>query len=314
MSTLLVSPPRESTPMPRPEKKDTHLRPAEEYVRMKMEADIDSEPPHTEDFDNEGEEESEPRNVSVFNADINAFFAATPNIQLLTQEEEQRLLHQAVGGDTEAAKKIVYHNLRFIIKRAKSLVKKHQSSKQNGTVDNSLFLEAISEGCIGMFRAIETFDPAKKCKLITFAAWHIDERIRRIILFDVNSAKPAKSLSQVKHSKSTLIPISSIESFDHQDSKTASILDAVSADIQNELLAGALKKLGFVERFIVTNRYGFFDQSYTPSQLAEMLGTSTARIKKLETVALKKLWLFMNKDKIGVATHPAVVPPVTEAE
>lgn len=224
--------------------------------------------------------------------DVHAFFDQSKNIQLLTAAEEKNLLYLAVAGDVEAKKALVYHNLKFIIRKAKAAVRRHYSTAKSA---NNLFLEAISAGCIGMMKAVDEFDPNKECKLITYAAWHIEDNIRKIILFEVNSSKPAKALSQVKHVSINVSPMSSFESFDKEDNNLPDIVDAIDTNIKSTKLRGALKNLTNDERVIIGARYGLTD-GQTYGDLATLLGMSVDDVRSIEHHALRKLFLLINEE------------------
>ncbi len=84
----------------------------------------------------------------------------------LSREEEHELGIRARAGDTEAINKLVQSNLKFVVKIA--------SRYQNRGLSLS---ELISEGNIGLIKAIEKFDPDKDIKLISYAIWWIKQRI-----------------------------------------------------------------------------------------------------------------------------------------
>ncbi|MBW6514708.1 MAG: RNA polymerase sigma factor RpoD/SigA [Candidatus Syntrophosphaera sp.] len=86
--------------------------------------------------------------------------------QTLTREEEHELGIRARNGDQEAVNKLVQANLKFVVKIA--------SRYQNRGLTLS---ELISEGNIGLLKAIEKFDPDKDIKLISYAIWWIRQRI-----------------------------------------------------------------------------------------------------------------------------------------
>ena len=79
---------------------------------------------------------------------------------LITVEEEVVLAGRIKKGDQEARHKMVRSNLRLVVKIAR---------------DYSNFglplLDLISEGNIGLMKAVERFDPQKGGKLSTYAAW-----------------------------------------------------------------------------------------------------------------------------------------------
>lgn len=84
----------------------------------------------------------------------------------LTREEEHELGIRARAGDKDAINRLVQANLKFVVKIA--------SRYQNRGLTLS---ELISEGNIGLLKAIEKFDPDKDIKLISYAIWWIKQRI-----------------------------------------------------------------------------------------------------------------------------------------
>jgi RNA polymerase primary sigma factor len=91
-------------------------------------------------------------------------------IPLLTPEQEVKLAHQIKRGDQRAGAEMVRANLRLVVKIAR---------------DYANFglpvLDLISEGNIGLMKAVERFDPKKGGKLSTYAAWWIKQSIRRAL-------------------------------------------------------------------------------------------------------------------------------------
>jgi RNA polymerase primary sigma factor len=89
---------------------------------------------------------------------------------LLTVEEEVKLARKIKRGDKEARARMVRSNLRLVVKIAR---------------DYSNFglplLDLISEGNIGLMKAVERFDPKKGGKLSTYAAWWIKQSIKRAL-------------------------------------------------------------------------------------------------------------------------------------
>lgn len=84
----------------------------------------------------------------------------------LPREVEHELGILARNGDQNAMNKLVQANLKFVVKIA--------SRYQNRGLSLS---ELISEGNIGLIKAIEKFDPDKDIKLISYAIWWIKQRI-----------------------------------------------------------------------------------------------------------------------------------------
>ncbi len=87
---------------------------------------------------------------------------------LLTIEDEIRLAARIKVGDAEARSEMVRCNLRLVVKIARD----YQGL-------GLPLLDLISEGNIGLMKAVERFDPAKGGKLSTYAAWWIKQSIKR---------------------------------------------------------------------------------------------------------------------------------------
>jgi len=93
--------------------------------------------------------------------------AKTP---LLTIQEEISLARRIRRGDKAARDHMISANLRLVVKIA-------MDYKDFGLP----LLDLISEGNIGLIKAVERFDPRKGGKLSTYAAWWIKQSIKRAL-------------------------------------------------------------------------------------------------------------------------------------
>jgi RNA polymerase primary sigma factor len=89
---------------------------------------------------------------------------------LLTVEEEVKLARKIKRGDAKARAHMVRANLRLVVKIARD----YQGL-------GLPLLDLISEGNIGLMKAVERFDPKKGGKLSTYAAWWIKQSIKRAL-------------------------------------------------------------------------------------------------------------------------------------
>jgi RNA polymerase primary sigma factor len=89
---------------------------------------------------------------------------------LLTPEEEVQLAGRIQKGDKAARDHMISANLRLVVKIA-------MDYKDFGLP----LLDLISEGNIGLVKAVERFDPSKGGKLSTYAAWWIKQSIKRAL-------------------------------------------------------------------------------------------------------------------------------------
>jgi len=89
---------------------------------------------------------------------------------LLTVEEEVKLARRIRKGDKAARDHMISANLRLVVKIA-------MDYKDFGLP----LLDLISEGNIGLVKAVERFDPRKGGKLSTYAAWWIKQSMKRAL-------------------------------------------------------------------------------------------------------------------------------------
>ncbi|MGF1531091.1 MAG: RNA polymerase sigma factor RpoD/SigA [Puniceicoccaceae bacterium] len=101
---------------------------------------------------------------------IKLYLQEIGRIKMLTPEEEVSLARRIQKGDEEARNHMVKANLRLVVKIA-------HDYKNFGLP----LLDLISEGNIGLVKAVERFDPDKGGKLSTYAAWWIKQSIKRAL-------------------------------------------------------------------------------------------------------------------------------------
>jgi RNA polymerase primary sigma factor len=89
---------------------------------------------------------------------------------LLTVEEEVELAERIKAGDEKARDHMIRANLRLVVKIA--------GDYSGYGVSMS---DLISEGNIGLMKAVERFDPEKGGKLSTYGAWWIKQSIKRAL-------------------------------------------------------------------------------------------------------------------------------------
>lgn len=101
---------------------------------------------------------------------IKIYLREIGQIPLLTPQDEIRLAARIKKGDKEARSLMIRSNLRLVVKIA------HDYSNLGLPL-----LDLISEGNIGLMKAVERFDPKKGGKLSTYAAWWIKQSIKRAL-------------------------------------------------------------------------------------------------------------------------------------
>ncbi len=99
---------------------------------------------------------------------IKIYLREIGQIPLLTREDEVVLSKLIKKGDKKAREKMIRSNLRLVVKIA------HDYSGLGLPL-----LDLISEGNIGLMKAVERFDPRKGGKLSTYASWWIKQSMKR---------------------------------------------------------------------------------------------------------------------------------------
>lgn len=101
---------------------------------------------------------------------LNVYLKEISQTPLLTREEEGVLAEKIQMGDKEAREHMIKANLRLVVKIA-------QDYANYGLP----LVDLISEGNMGLMKAVERFDPEKGGKLSTYAAWWIKQSIKRAL-------------------------------------------------------------------------------------------------------------------------------------
>jgi RNA polymerase primary sigma factor len=101
---------------------------------------------------------------------LNRYVREIGRIPLLTPQQEIDLAGKIKKGDAAARERMINSNLRLVVTIA------HDYANLGVPL-----LDLISEGNIGLTKAVERFDPAKGAKLSTYAAWWIKQSIKRAL-------------------------------------------------------------------------------------------------------------------------------------
>ena len=101
---------------------------------------------------------------------IRLYLREIGKVALLTPQEEIVLAARIKKGDKKAREHMIKANLRLVVKIARDY---------EGI--GLPLLDLISEGNIGLMKAVERFDPAKGGKLSTYGSWWIKQSIKRAL-------------------------------------------------------------------------------------------------------------------------------------
>lgn len=159
--------------------------------------------------------------------------------KLLTQQEEVTLAKRIKKGDKKAREQMIKANLRLVVKIARDY-------EGYGVP----LLDLISEGNIGLIKAVERYDPNKGAKLSTYSAWWIKQAIRRALS---------------NQSKTIRLPVHVVDKLTQMRRAEATFFDEFGREPSDEELA---EELGLPPKRVRQYRRA----SITPSSLDAPLG------------------------------------------
>ncbi len=197
----------------------------------------------------------------------------------LTQGEEAeyiRLLREGTPAEARGAKGIlIERNLRLVA----HIAKKYQNSDED-------MEDLISIGCIGLIKAIDTFDD-RKGRLATYACRCIDNELLMLL----------RGKKKISREVSLFEPIG--QDKEGNEIHLVDVIEQQQPDIiENMELSGNIRKLFVLmeesltdrEREILVMRYGLRGKKEaTQSEIGSMLGISRSYVSRIEKKALGKL-------------------------
>jgi RNA polymerase primary sigma factor len=134
---------------------------------------------------------------------------------LLTVQEEIKLAARIKRGDKAARDHMIKANLRLVVKIA-------YDYNQMGLP----LMDLISEGNLGLIKAVERFDPAKGGKLSTYAAWWIKQCMKRAL---------------ANQSKTIRLPVHLVDKISRMRKMIAKLTDELGREPENEEIAAELQ-------------------------------------------------------------------------
>ena len=145
---------------------------------------------------------------------IHLYLREIGQIALLSPKEEIALAKKVKRGDKKAREDMIKANLRLVVKIARDY-------ETYGVP----LLDLISEGNIGLMKAVERFDPDRGAKFSTYGAWWIKQAIRRALS---------------NQSKTIRIPVHVIEKIAELRRSTQRLAEELGRDPSEDELADEL--------------------------------------------------------------------------
>ena len=171
----------------------------------------------------------------------------------LTKEETYRLFKRAYNGDKIAREKIAYHNIKLVL---------NQVMKKFGSTDYEKS-ELAEIGCIGLVKAINTFDISKGIEFSTYALPCINNEIKNFIIKGKKRIK-SRSFSELV----TICDNDTSEKLEDTVSDGFSIEEDYGDKYLKKFLRTVIEYLPEKEKKVILSYFGF--DGNKPLTLAEI--------------------------------------------
>lgn len=199
--------------------------------------------------------------------------------------EERRYLEELKGDDPAAAKEakrvLIEHNLRLVA----HIAKKYQNADED-------MEDLISVGTIGLIKAIDSYDPDKGSKLVTYASRCIDNELLMLMRGRKKIAKEVSLYEPIGMDKEgNEISFLDICVYGKEDIAKQDFAGQMELNYVLGRLSGLVQEvLNDREREIIILRYGLSgNQEMTQREIGRMLGISRSYVSRIEKRALEKL-------------------------
>lgn len=197
----------------------------------------------------------------------------------LTAGEEAYYLELKKNGDVQEAKRakdnLVERNLRLVA----HIIKKYQNSGEETE-------DLISIGCIGLIKAIDSFD-VKRGRLATYACKCIENELLMMLRGKKKTSKEVSLFEPIGHDKEG----NEIQLMDIIEQQQFDVIDDMDRKEKIIRLSHCINNcLTSREKKILSLRYGLGgEEPLTQNEIGELFGISRSYVSRIEKKALNKL-------------------------
>ncbi len=202
--------------------------------------------------------------------------------QPLSEEEEAHYLNLAARGNEKARAVLVEHNLRLVA----HIVKKYEGTGEDAD-------DLISIGTIGLIKAINSFDPQKGARLVTYAARCIENEILMHL----------RLIKKIRQEVSLYDPVgvdkegNEITLIEILGTHPEVVTEIVENRFELKHLLERIGRLSPQEKKVLTLRFGLSSGvRATQREVARKLGISRSYVSRIEKRALYKLTRELKKE------------------
>ena len=169
------------------------------------------------------------RESSSYDGDtsIRLYLREIGQVKLLTPDEEIQLAARIKKGDKKAREHMIKANLRLVVKIARDY---------EGI--GLPLLDLISEGNIGLMKAVERFDPSKGGKLSTYGSWWIKQSIKRALANQSKTIRlPVHLVDKISKMRRTAMKLQEMLGHEPSDEELADEMGMTAARVRQMRMA-----------------------------------------------------------------------------
>ena len=220
--------------------------------------------------------------VNDFTETVRVYYDDLKKYRPLTKAKERRLLKKCKKGNLKAKNEILESNLRFVFDIAR-----HYTGR------GVPISELISDGNMGLLRAIEKFDESKDVKFISYAVWWIRQAM-------LESIKKKNAINFVEIEPNTDNDASMDKKLIEDDEDDVSFNNDFSNENdekemeikieQKNIVIKLLNVLDERERDVIESYYGINDKKeLTLTDIGKKYNLSSERVRQIKKKGLMKL-------------------------
>ena len=220
--------------------------------------------------------------VNDFTETVRVYYDDLKKYRPLTKAKERRLLKKCKKGNLKAKNEILESNLRFVFDIARQY-----------TGRGVPISELISDGNMGLLRAIEKFDESKDVKFISYAVWWIRQAM-------LESIKKKNAINFVEIEPNTDNDTSMDKKLIEDDEDDVSFNNDFSNENdekereikieQKNIVIKLLNVLDERERDVIESYYGINDKKeLTLTDIGKKYNLSSERVRQIKKKGLMKL-------------------------
>ena len=217
-----------------------------------------------------------------FTSTVRVYYDDLKKYKPLTKAKEKRLLKQSKRGSTKAKNELLEANLKFVFDVAKHYTGRGLSIS-----------ELISEGNMGLLKAIDKFDESKDVKFISYAVWWIRQAMSDAI--KKNKAINFVEIEPNENNDST-IDNKLVDEEDESSSSNSLYSNEYDEKVkeitinQKAVVGKIMKSLNERERDIIEYYYGINNKKeLNLIDIGKKYNLTSERVRQIKSNAIRKL-------------------------